>query len=550
MRSIKNFLKHNFLFFTLSIFSVLPLIDLLHPGLPVTHDGRDHVARIANFYQNLAEGNLVPRWAGNLNWGYGHPVLMFLYPLPSYLGSLFHFLGLSFVDSTKLVFAFSFVASILTMYLWLRQFLSKKAAVVGGLLYGYAPYHFVDLYVRGAIGEMAAFIFPPLVCYFMYKLSQKNTYQYLLGGAFSLAGFILAHNAVSLMFLPMLGLYAIYLFWQSKNRRSLLLVFCSVLFFGFSLSAFFWAPAFLEGRYTLRDIVIEGVTQSRFVSFSDLVYGNWNYGQSGEFTVQVGMLQWLGVLFSVIVLLQYFKKREYERWLILGLLFVFIGSLVIMLPLSQLVWDNISILQKFQFPWRFLFVTMFSAAVLGAYGFSFFPKRLQTIGLIIFIIMLVFTTKDMWYAKTYVERPERFYTDVFHSTTDTGESAPIWSVRFMEKTPSAPIEIIGGEGKVTILNRTTTKHEYEVITDERMQLRENTLYFPGWEVFIDNKPVTIEFQDQNNRGVMTFFVEPGTHTITVLFTETKLRFGANVISIVSLFVLIFFGIFRKKVWQN
>src|SRR6266581_4563531 len=99
-------MKKKFVFpILLCLLSLLPLLDFLHPGLPVTHDGQDHVARIANFYRNLQEGILIPRWAGNLNWGYGHPILMFLYPLSSYFASIFHLMQFSFVDSTKLVFA-------------------------------------------------------------------------------------------------------------------------------------------------------------------------------------------------------------------------------------------------------------------------------------------------------------------------------------------------------------------------------------------------------------------------------------------------------------
>src|SRR3989344_780218 len=147
------------------ILALMPLLDLLHPGLPVTHDGQDHVARIANFYQSLSEGNVVPRWAANLNWGYGHPILMFLYPLPSYIASLFHAIGFSFIDSTKLVFAVSYIASIVTMYLWIRAAWGSVAGFTAAILYGFAPYRFVDLYVRGAIGEHVAFIFPPLICY-------------------------------------------------------------------------------------------------------------------------------------------------------------------------------------------------------------------------------------------------------------------------------------------------------------------------------------------------------------------------------------------------
>src|SRR5579859_8122639 len=116
--------KHFIYLVLIIIIGLLPLFDLFHAGLPVTHDGQDHVARIANFYQNLTEGVIIPRWAANLNWGYGHPILMFLYPLPSYIASLFHFIGFTLVDSTKLVFGLAFIVSGIGMYIWMRNFLS------------------------------------------------------------------------------------------------------------------------------------------------------------------------------------------------------------------------------------------------------------------------------------------------------------------------------------------------------------------------------------------------------------------------------------------
>lgn len=99
-----EFIKRYSSILILIVIGFIPVIPLFHAGLPITHDGQDHVARIANFYASLSEGNIIPRWAENLNWGYGHPILMFLYPLPSYLASFFHFLGFSFVDSVKIVF--------------------------------------------------------------------------------------------------------------------------------------------------------------------------------------------------------------------------------------------------------------------------------------------------------------------------------------------------------------------------------------------------------------------------------------------------------------
>ncbi len=81
---VKGIFRKNRAFLLVFLLSLIPLTSLLPNGLPVTHDGQDHIARIANFYSSLSEGNIVPRWAENLNWGFGHPVMMFLYPLSSW----------------------------------------------------------------------------------------------------------------------------------------------------------------------------------------------------------------------------------------------------------------------------------------------------------------------------------------------------------------------------------------------------------------------------------------------------------------------------------
>ena len=198
--------------------SLVPLLNLLTPGLPITHDSLEHTARIASFYQSVSEGNIIPRWAGNLNWGYGHPILMFLYPLPSYMASFFHFLDFSYVDSVKILFSISFSLSGIFMFLWLKQFLNQNTAVLGSILYLFAPYRFIDLYVRGALGEHVAFVFIPLLLIALFYLNNlsvkarlRNYYFGFIFIAFSSAGLILSHNAISLLFFPFLLFYVFYL---------------------------------------------------------------------------------------------------------------------------------------------------------------------------------------------------------------------------------------------------------------------------------------------------------------------------------------------------
>jgi hypothetical protein len=547
-------MKDKILLITLILLSLVPLFGWFHPGLPVTHDGQDHVARIANFYQSLQDGIIVPRWAKNLNWGYGHPILMFLYPLPSYMGSLFHFFGFSFVDSTKLVFIVSFILSGITMYIWLRELLSKQAAFIGSLVYLFAPYRFIDLYVRGAIGEHVAFVFPPLILFFLLRLTKSlrtdkkmekrtlltlfsTTRKDIILGSLSLAGLILAHNAISLMFLPLLAVYVLFLLFQTKYKKYFIASVVAIGIFGFLVSAFFWLPAFFEGKYTLRDIVTQGTFASGFSSWQQFIYGTWSYGGSGQLSVQVGIIQWLSVIAAIPLTVILYKKKSKHWILTLSALLIFFLTLFLMNSSSKILWDKVTIIQKFQFPWRFLSVTVFMTAVLAALVSSHFSKKLQTILLILIASGLLLQSKDFWHARAYQKNPEIFYSGIYYSTTDTGESAPIWSVRFMEHTPKAHLEVISGKAKIIEKERTSIHHQYAVSAQQKVQLLENTLYFPGWEIKVDNKPVTIQYQDPNNRGLMTFFVDKGTHTIDIHFTETRLRRTADSLSLVALVLL-------------
>lgn len=545
-------MKRSFFLLLLILLSLPPLLDLLQPGLPLTHDGVDHVARIANFYLSLGEGNIIPRWAANLNWGYGHPILMFLYPLPSYLASAFHFIGFSFVDSTKLVFAVAYVLSGLTMYVWLQSFLSRKAAFIGALAYMFAPYRFVDLYVRGAIGEHVAFIFPPLIFYATFLMSKAKKSRAFIIGSIATAGLLLSHNAISLMFVPFIVLYAFYFFWISRRRRSYVFGIMSFLVLGLCLAAFFWMPAFFEGKYTLRDIVTGDEYRSRFESWSRFLYSAWNYGGTNQFSVQIGLVQLLGIIAAPFTIITY-RRQKKDLWILsfIALIFLFI-TLLFMTNTALPVWEKLTILQKFQFPWRLLSVIVFLSAILLALFVNIFTKKMQIIIVSIFAITLLFANRDYWHAKGYSHFSEAYYQSVYNGTTDTGESAPIWSVRFMEKRAKGQSQVIEGDAQVALSAKTTIRREYRVVANEPSRILENTLYFPGWKVTVNGEAVPLEFQDPRYRGLITYFVPSGKSAVVVTFSETKLRLLSNAITVIAIVVLACYAVylFSQKIWRH
>jgi len=548
------FKKYLFFFFIILI-SLIPLGDLFNTGLPITHDGLDHVIRLANFYQNLSEGNIIPRWAANVNYGYGHPFPIFFYPLPYYIGSLFHFLGFSLINSTKLVFGVTYILSGVAMFIWIREFLGRSAALIASSLYIFAPYRFVDLYVRGAIGEHVAFVFLPIILYFLLKFSKEHSFFYIVCSGLLLAGLILTHNAISLMFIPLIILYGIYLFWQSEKKVKFIIYYLIFIIFGFLLSAFFWIPAFFESKYTLVNIVTGGKEYtSSFVGLKSMLYDSWSYGGTGELSVQIGLIQ-IAIIIGLVLWLFWFGRKRNRYFIftvsILGILAI---TIFLMTEQSAFVWENVILLHKFQFPWRFLTVVVFLTAVLGGLFFIKISKQFQFLVFCAILIAVLLLNKDYWHAKDYLLKNDNFFTAVQRTTTnDTGESSPIWSTRFMEAAPKARIEIVNGEEEVKELERSITKHSYQVETEKMIRIRENTLYFPGWVVLVDGVETEIEFQDPSNRGLITFYVNKGNHIVNVLYKETKIRLFSNAISFISLIisiVLIMFQLTKRRMYNK
>ena len=200
-------------------------------------------------------------------------------------------------------------------------------------------------------------------------------------------------------------------------------------------------------------------------------------------------------------------------------------------------------------------ISVFLTALLGGISIPYCIKVLKIqqtqkkYVFIVFCIVSILVTVHMWKPRGYkIEQPS-FYSGIYNGTTDTGESSPVWSVRFMEYAPSKRIDVIGGIATVIERSRTTTEHRYTINATIPSQLLENTLFFPGWNVYVDGKKTDIEFQDPNHRGIITFRVDEGIHEVRVVFQNTKIRTYSEYISLASFAICIMLMI-RGCIWRK
>ncbi|PIZ58125.1 hypothetical protein COY20_04180, partial [Candidatus Shapirobacteria bacterium CG_4_10_14_0_2_um_filter_40_12] len=93
--------KKEFIFLLLMV--IPATIALFKPGFYGASDEM-HIAWLQQMDQAIVEGQIPPRYVSDLSFGFGYPLFNFISPLPYYVGEIFHFLGLSFVYSIKMVF--------------------------------------------------------------------------------------------------------------------------------------------------------------------------------------------------------------------------------------------------------------------------------------------------------------------------------------------------------------------------------------------------------------------------------------------------------------
>jgi hypothetical protein len=113
----------------------------------------------------------------------------------------------------------------------------------------------------------------------------------------------------------------------------------------------------------------------------------------------------------------------------------------------------------------------------------------------------------------------------------------------MKDVPKNPLEIISGNADITVLERRINKHRYNVLVKETSEFKENTLYFPNWNVQANNKQQPITYQNYKYPGIITFTLPKGNYSVVVRYDNPTITTISQYISLFSFFTLIVLNLF-------
>jgi len=547
---------------TILALSLVLLEAILQPSLPCSDDAAFHLLRLTQLDHLLRQGVFFSRWAPDMAQGYGFPFFNFYAPLSYYLAEVVSLLVGNLNLGMRITFALSVYLAGLSAYRLSRDHFSRPAAIVTAVAYMYAPYFAYDILFRGNLAESVAWLFLPLSLWTMGRLARTGQNRWLVAAALSYAAVLLTHNVFALIFSPLLGLYGLVELkdkrvkskdWYSVvNLQSFFVKLWPVilaLLLGLGLTTFFWLPAMIERAIVHSDRLLVPpifVYWGNFVTLAEVfappqtVYTSLINPSPSRSLGMVPLLLALPVIFVGWWRFKDSRRRQVIFFGVATAVYVFL-----MLAISDPIWATLPLIEYVQFPWRLLGPAALCLAMLvGASIDVFTGGKVITVVAAIYCIVLILGNL-YWLDARYcpgLEDPTIADMQEFErasktiGTTAKGEYLPL-TVEYMPEMPA--IELFAEMPETTVIhsaNRTPKQFTASISASESFTLTANTFDYPGWTAEINGEKADIT--PSQGTGLITIPVPAGESDITITFRETPLRLVANLVSLLSLAVLL------------
>jgi hypothetical protein len=272
-------------------------------------------------------------------------------------------------------------------------------------------------------------------------------------------------------------------------------------------------------------------------------------GNRGELSYIIGYTQLFVIVLAFILLfkgkLQKKIKSEFVFWLSLFVLLIFFIS-----SFSHFIWRWFPILNSIQFSTRLLVVVALDISVLVGFVSKFLIKKSVLIWLLV-IVTIGYTILNWGQRRVIAAKDDNAVRQaVWISTCCDGEAfgnfgTPKWldsKHRWQTKLPPSHLQVLSGQAITKELFHNSIKHEYLAYATDSAYLMENTLYFPGWHLMVDNKEEQINYLNRDHLGIITFKIPSGIHYIQVLYRDIPIHVAAKIITVVGFSIIFLYSL--------
>lgn len=539
----------------LGIIVLIILIPILKPGFFSFHD-ETHIVDVYEMKRSLEINGFPPRFVPDFNFNLGHPYFNFYYHLPFYITTIFQYLNFSMTDSYKYMLALSVILAASGFYLFLRNHVSKISAVFGALIYILSPYFAVDLYVRGAPGEMYILALFPWAAFSLYKYLKSSTSMHLALSAIPIFLLAISHNVLLPFIYSFIFLYGLISLIILKTPIKKYFKIFLPFILGALLGSYYLIPALVEVQYisTYEQINIA----DHFPFIKQLIIPHWGYGPSiwgflDDISFDIGTVNLILLGFSVILFK--FAKKEFKILLIFFWT-VFALAVVLMNFRTLFFWESIRFLRLVQFPWRMLLITTISTAFIGALTIEIFKEKFEKqTKWFLAAVFIILVALNIWHyhPSEYKQVTDEKYLELYFAnrTLDGNGVRPDISPDYynftedfipptiwQQKRPLAllpNVQFATGSGDlISTISGNTYEIEYQTPVPNKIIV--SKAYFPGWTANSESGPQNVE--PYSEYGIIAIPITEAEGKLKLELKSTPIQTISNYISAFALVIIL------------
>lgn len=373
--------KKQVVFWTLAAGVMLAYFPYLSDYFYLGEDTAFHLSRIAGLADSIVQGCAFPvRIQSGWLYNHGYAVSMFYGDLFLLFPAGLMLMGFSIMAAYKIfLFVVLAVMAFIAYHSFYQCVKEEYAALFGSMVYLLSPYHIHNIYNRGALGEILAMTFLPLVCCGMYLLYTKNVedtdykkYKWYI--VLGMSAVLQSHLISTEMTAVMMALFCL-VFFKKTFRKETFLQLLEATGIVLLINMWFWLPliymmncdGYRLQEITHRAVQEQGIYLANILQMLPNAGGGTQKGMVDCEPLHIGagalMLLCIYVLWSV-------RRRKWDRACTISAGF---SVLTLLMSTGYLPWDDIMnipgvgyIVSSLEFPWRWMvwatmFVSLFAA---------------------------------------------------------------------------------------------------------------------------------------------------------------------------------------------
>ena len=528
----------------IAAFSVIAMMPAYLGGIPIANDQSQHYQFAGTVCDAIVNGNIYPSLSGETNHGFGDVGIRFYPPLTYYCLSLIYLVVRDWYFASLIAFTLVFFFGAAGVYLWARDELGPTQALIAALIYTLAPYHLNQIYNNFLLAEFFATAIIPFCFLFLTRVCRDGRWINVAGLTATYALLILTHLPMTILFSLAMGMYALFLLKKPGILSTISKLVGSVVA-ALLMTSFYWS------RWVPELELIKHSTSKYFSStwdyssnfllrpshFTDIANDSSNLW----FADAILIVTLLIMVPTAIYLIR--KRLETSRFLV-AVTAVLILSILMTTPVTSVIWDNVGVLQKMQFPSRWLVVVSLFGSAFAAIGIAKAAatvnegkNALVTLGL--GIVLTVF-----FFAAVFVPKGAAYRSRAALNTEMAGlinsEACecwwPIWADRAAFSQPD----------RVTAMNRNTrialwsaTEKRFKIDAGDAGRAGVNTFYYPRWTATVNGAVVPV---DIGPSGRIALSIPAETADVDLIFREPPYVMAANIASISAGGMLLAFAV--------